>query len=427
MSSPAVEVDHLRELRARSYREDGVFRTARGDLAVLAAEEAAEVNARNFHDLSLPDKLADLLRGREGEPVSWKEVRTGWISQLRRLSDARGMEALADRMASLLEARLDRPLDLVWAAQEVCTQALVPLVIEGLSAREFRRVLRDQRFKLSRLLTVEPPHEGFWHTVRAVWIQAACGLVVRRELGGRAKGKRPRRPDLTDPVVDQLAELGMDRAVDSVTSVLTAIAGPPGSAAASLALELVFQPEWAERLRAELRALEPRALYASATHAAPLTHRFVKEVLRFWSPPLLMTRAARTELVLGKERLKVDDRYFVSTYLIHHDRRYWQDPDTFDPDRWLAGAPHGPRSACHYVPFGWAPTTCVGAGLGTAQLILLCHLLLTKYRIEVENPEQVRIALAAIPLPLRFRGRIVRRGSTTRNSLSGSRFPLPRE
>ena len=117
------EQDVLRDLRARSYTEGGVFWVSEDELAVFDPDTAQQINALNFNDLALPDKLADLLRGRTGKPFYWKQVRAVWIAQMRRLSDAEGIGQLAARMSDLLAGRLDRPLDLVWAAQEVCAQA----------------------------------------------------------------------------------------------------------------------------------------------------------------------------------------------------------------------------------------------------------------------------------------------------------------
>jgi hypothetical protein len=42
-------------------------------------------------------------------------------------------------------------------------------------------------------------------------------------------------------------------------------------------------------------------------------------------------------------------------------------------------------------------------------LVLLCHLFLTSYRVEVEEPESAGMMLAAVPMPVRFRGMIARR------------------
>lgn len=407
MAAPSEEIDFVREMRSRMSTEGGAFWASDDVLAVFDAELAQKVNAINFRNMILPDKLADLLRGRTGEPVLWKEIRAAWLAQMRHLVDAESIGQLAVRMTGLLEERLDRPLDLVWAVQEVCTQALVPFVVAGLSAADTARILRDQTYKLKRLVTFEPRRETLWQSIEAILIQVAAGSVVRRELRGRAAGRRARRLDLTDPIVDMLPRLGVDRAVDAVTAVLTAIAGPPGSAAAAMVQELALRPDWAGRMADELAPIPPEQLHDP--HVAPVTHRFVKETLRMWSPPVFLTRPVRTEVDLGEVRLQAGQRYFVSPYLVHHDPQRWKNPDTFDPDRWLPEAEHGPGCPFSYVPFGWQPRTCIGAALGTAQLMLLCHLLCTRYRVDVEDPAAVRMALAAVPLPLGFRGRITRR------------------
>jgi cytochrome P450 len=89
-----------------------------------------------------------------------------------------------------------------------------------------------------------------------------------------------------------------------------------------------------------------------------------------------MIRPVRTDIHLDQASLKPGDRYMLNTYLINHDPRHWKDPDTFDPHRWLSGAEHGPCPHSSYVPFGWSPKSCIGAALGTTQLIALCHLFL---------------------------------------------------
>lgn len=403
------EVPFVREMKERCAAEGGVFWASEGELAVLDPDAAREINAKNFADLTLPDKLLDVVRGKKGDPVSWRLVRTALSNRLAELSAGAPVEQLAERMAALLDERLDRPIDLVWAAQQVITQALLPVVVDGLGPADRARLLRDQDFKLARLVRTSSDGDSRWKELWSIYIQVSAGNVARRELRGRAKGRRPRQPDLTDPIVDLLPQLGIDRAVDAVTTVLTAIAGPPGAAAASLLYELAARSDWAERLRDELAPLSLAALAADPLRAAPITHRFVKEVLRIWSPPVFMTRPVRCPIDHGGVHLDPGQRYFLSTYLIHHDPRHWQEPDTFDPDRWLPGAPHGRPSPATYVPFGWAPKSCLGAGLGTTQLILLAHLTLTRYRIEVENIAEVPMMLAAVPLPVGFRGRVVRR------------------
>lgn len=249
-----------------------------------------------------------------------------------------------------------------------------------------------------------------WPQAHAIRAQIQVGLAVRREIRLRATGRRPPRTDLTQPIVDDLLPaLGSDRALDAVTAVLTAVAGPPGAAAGCLMFALASRPDWADRLAGELAGFTLHGLCQSGVQSVPVTHRFVREVLRMWTPPLLMTRSVRTPVNLPTTALAVGQQYLVSPFMVHHDPRHWRDPDTFDPDRWLPTAMHGPPGGQHTVPFGWPPTACIGAGLGTLQLVLLCHLLSTRYRIHPADPAAMRIALAAVPVPLDFHGTLALR------------------
>lgn len=411
MTASAGEPDVLRDLRARISTEGSVFWNREDVLAVFDPDLAQQINTINFGDLVLPDKLGDVLRGRAGKPLYWKQIRAAWTAQIRRLSEAEGLRQLTERMSRLLDDRLDRPLDLTWAAQEVFAQALLPVVVDGLSRMDTARVLRDQTLKINILLGREEAQSAWWKKVRDPWIQISAGLVVRRELRGRARGRRPRRLDLADPMVDLLPELGMDRAVHAVTGVLTAIAGPPGAAATCLLYAFTLLPDWAERLTTELAPISPAELCAAPTRMAPVTHRFIKETLRMWSPIPLVNRPVRREVCHEKACLHAGQTYLLSPDILHHDPANWKDPDTFDPDRWLhEPAPaREPDSGPCYAPFGWSPRSCIGASLGTAQLILLCHLLCTRYEIRLSNPEAVRMAMPSIHMPRSFHGTITRR------------------
>ncbi|MEV8021371.1 cytochrome P450 [Streptomyces sp. NPDC086554] len=405
MTTPQHADDFLHDLRLRSAAEGGVFWMDDEHLAVFEPTAARQVSSANWHGLVMHDRLIDTLRRRHSPQMPWTRIRTAWLTQLHALATAEHTSDLITRMRLIIDARLGDDVDLVLLAQDVAVRSMLPLALTGLTDRESDRITQDLDQKLLRLIDRDPGG-SLRHRAHFAAVQIRAGLVVRRVLRERAAGRRARQQDLTDPIVDLLPELGMDRALDVVTSVLTAIGGPPGSAAASVLYELVRNPQWAERLTGELRAVETAAFCAAPTKAAPLTHRFVKEVLRMWSPPLLLMRRARTSFDLGSTRLEKGCSYLVSPHMIHRDPRFWQQPDTFDPDRFLPGAPHGPADRAHYVPFGWAPKKCIGADIGTTQLIALCHLICTRYRLTVPNADALTMACRFAPVPQHFRGHL---------------------
>lgn len=386
-----------------------VFWLRSSELAVLDPAIAHRANANNSRHLELSPRLTDRLLGRRSTRITWQEMRSAWLAQLRRLDEAGGASALAARMDRLLEAHLDDSVDLVLALQAVFGRSLLPVVIDGLEPSDATRLEKDQDLRIGGILSTGAPSRTWRELLRIVRIQRAARKAVRRELRGRASGRRPRRLDLADVLVDHWSDLGALRATGAVVGILAAIGGPPGAAGVSLAYELVRHPEWADRLAAELAAVPEERFYAHPTGSAPATHRFVQEVLRLWSPPLLLTRPARTELDVDGEHLAEGQSFLLSPHLMQRDPRNWSDPDRFDPDRWLPGGEASSPDAC-WVPFGFAPRACLGAKLGLDQLMVLAHRLTTRYRIELEEPvESIRMALEAVPIPLGFRGRLVRR------------------
>jgi cytochrome P450 len=150
-----------------------------------------------------------------------------------------------------------------------------------------------------------------------------------------------------------------------------------------------------------------------------LTHRFLRETLRLWSPTPIVGRPVRKDLEHAGICLRPGQEYLLSPDILHHDPRLWEDPDTFDPDRWLSGSQRAPRSGAGYVPFGWAPRACIGAGLGTAQLILFCHLLCNRFRIEGIDPQKLSMAMPSMPVPQNLCGTLSR-VSEVSNAISES-------
>lgn len=402
-----MDTDVLRDLRGPSAAAGGVFWQTERQLMVFDADAAAQANTDNYADLTLPDRLLDLVLRRPSTPVSWKRVRSAWMAQLRTLSGEEGLAALDARMDSLLRARTGPLLNLPWLAHEISFRSLLPIVLAGLSPEDSAKITEDAIAKLARLMGEADEDPPWWRSWRPLSVQIKAGLVVRRALRRRSRDVSAARTDLTQPIVGLLDDLGADRAVDAVTAVLTAIAGPPGAAAACVMYELVTRPDWADRLAAEFAATGTAELYRAGTRSAPVTHRFVKEVLRRWTSPTMLTRSVRTPMRVAGHDLEVGQHFVLSPAMVHQDPRHWRDPEEFDPDRWLPGAPHGPAGGQHYVPFGWAPTACVGAGLGLCQLVLLCRLLCTTYRIDLPGAGAPTMAIGPVPVPVGFDGRVL--------------------
>ena len=407
MEIPVRESTAFARLRAAKAEKGPVFRYPRG-LAVLDPALVREVNAQNSADVAMPDRLVDLARLGRSKPVPWKSVRAAWSKRLGEHVHPRAVADLEARLAAELDSRQGRELDLGLEIPKMFSRALVPSILRGVPAADHENLLTEQALRIDGLLRFPPRAGGRRERARSTLAQLRAGWAVRRELRARARGAQPRRGDLADPIVDLLPSLGADRAAFAVTTLLTAIAGPPGATAAALTLELFRRPSWLERLSAEHANLPAERFHASPSEAAPVTYRFVREALRKWSSPLVLNRAVNTPLRVGEETASPGEELLLSFYFGHHDPAEWEDPERFDPDRWLPGAGRGPHHPSAYAPFGWAPTSCIGAGLGSVALLLLGRLWATRYRLEMRRPESAAIGLSTLPVALGFHGAITR-------------------
>ena len=89
------------------------------------------------------------------------------------------------------------------------------------------------------------------------------------------------------------------------------------------------------------------------------------EVLRKWPPAVVIDRTVTKHYKLKSEEGKFDlqlqpgDIVWLPVGALHHDEKYFPNPDKFDPDRFST------ENRVHidpyvYMPFGMGPRNCVG-------------------------------------------------------------------
>ncbi|KAJ9597092.1 hypothetical protein L9F63_027019, partial [Diploptera punctata] len=86
--------------------------------------------------------------------------------------------------------------------------------------------------------------------------------------------------------------------------------------------------------------------------------------------------------------LNPGDEIWIPIYAIHHDPRYYPDPDKFDPERFNEENKDKIKSFT-YMPFGLGPRMCIGRRFAIMKIkILLIHLL-SRFNLKVISKTQV--------------------------------------
>ncbi|XP_060846915.1 probable cytochrome P450 6a13 [Rhopalosiphum padi] len=107
------------------------------------------------------------------------------------------------------------------------------------------------------------------------------------------------------------------------------------------------------------------------------------ETLRKYPPLITLFREATQDYKVPDDTLVIEKgtKILIPAYAIHHDYRYYPDPETFDPERFSpeekAKRPNGT-----YMPFGDGPRLCIGKRFAEMEMKLALTELLTKYEVE---------------------------------------------
>ena len=145
---------------------------------------------------------------------------------------------------------------------------------------------------------------------------------------------------------------------------------------------LSLDDEWRERLQAEADRELPHGRYVEGSvERLTATRAVVEEAMRLYPPTPSIAREA-----IGPDRLSGQDIppgtiVAVVPWVVHRHRLLWQEPDLFDPSRFLPGAREQiDRHA--YLPFGAGPHTCIGMHFALQEIVIVLATILRAYRLE---------------------------------------------
>jgi len=164
-------------------------------------------------------------------------------------------------------------------------------------------------------------------------------------------------------------------------------------------------PEVQGRVFSEVAALGERMLTPEDVPHLDYTVRVLHEALRLCPPAAGIIRQLNEELTIDGYRAEAGSMASVDIYAMHRDPLLWDDPLTFDPDRFTPERSAG-RTRWQYLPFGGGPRSCVGdhfamleATLALATIVREVSVTSLRDDFPVETPFTV---IAAEPIPARI-------------------------
>jgi cytochrome P450 len=114
-----------------------------------------------------------------------------------------------------------------------------------------------------------------------------------------------------------------------------------------------------ERVVAEVGQFGDRELTPEDVPHLGFTVQVLQEALRLCPPGPTGTRMATRDVAIAGYRVKAGTMLAFGRMAVQRDPKLWDDPLTFDPDRFSAERADG-RDRWQYVPFGGGPRSCIG-------------------------------------------------------------------
>lgn len=154
---------------------------------------------------------------------------------------------------------------------------------------------------------------------------------------------------------------------------------PSATAAFGTLIELGRHPEHLKSVQDEIDAAFEKhnsQLSFDVVNSLEKLDNALSEAMRIHPPIGFLTRKCVQDTVLPVGNIKIDEgtKIFLPTFDVHHDPKYYPDPEVFNPDRFRSEANVNKDM---YMPFGKGKRLCIGSRYAQLQvktgLIYLLH------------------------------------------------------
>ncbi|XP_048327964.2 desmethyl-deoxy-podophyllotoxin synthase-like [Ziziphus jujuba] len=209
---------------------------------------------------------------------------------------------------------------------------------------------------------------------------------------------RPREEDLVDVLLrlQQSGSLEFPLTIDNIKSLIWEIFSAGTDTSSTTVVwamsEMMKNPRVIEKAQAEVRKLcqgNKGLIHEKDIQRLSYLKLVIKETLRLHPPvPLLLPRECREACKIDGYEIPLKTRVIVNAWAIGRDPEYWEDAESFIPERFDGNSIDYKGTDFEYIPFGAGRRMCPGIGFGMANVELpLANLL---YHFDWQLPSGIQ-------------------------------------
>ena len=141
----------------------------------------------------------------------------------------------------------------------------------------------------------------------------------------------------------------------------------------------------AERIRAEvLEVCGQGDITYEDIDKLTFTRAVLDETMRLYPPAPMLNRECHEETEIHGRKIEPGDTFLLCNYVMHRTERLWDNPNAFDPDRFIR-QPELKAKGAPYMPFGAGPRICVGMAFAIMEAVMALGTLARDYDIQIAD------------------------------------------
>lgn len=246
----------------------------------------------------------------------------------------------------------------------------------------------------SLIKEIRQPYKGWWFHLSGQ-LKQTFGLAneARELLLGIIQDRKKSATshhDLLDMLLETRYDDGTamtdDQLIDELLILFTAGHETTSNALTFTLQLLALHPEIQNKVWEEVKQFSEETL-ATLEGVGQLTYtqQCIEEAMRLYPPVYFSDRVATADDAYEKMEIKKKTTVLISFYEIHRHQDFWENADTFDPDRFHKG--FRKENANWYFPFGAGPRMCIGNNFAMYEMMMSIAQVIKKYQLQTSKKE----------------------------------------
>ena len=242
---------------------------------------------------------------------------------------------------------------------------------------------------------IRVPYKAFWFKISGQIKKhqqlALESDAILREIAEERIKSGIKQNDLLDMLLETRYEdtgqgMSMQQLIDEIKILF--IAGHETTAnAMTFTLHLLGNhPEIQQKILGELIEIESQTDdIIEQLQKLTYTNAVINESMRLYPPAWITDRENIEDDFLLGHNIKKGTLIGVSFYELHRNPKYWENPEEFNPERFLGEQKK--NSMQYFYPFGAGPRMCIGLGFAMYEMSLTLSYIVKKYKITSAKKE----------------------------------------